>query len=145
MKTHFPSSAVCDVASLTETASSAHCYRMVSRIGHNARPHAYRHFLREWRKRRNLTLVQLAERMAEFLGEEKFSHAQLSRIENGKTRLAEDRIYAAANSMNIEPSWLFVDPDIALKRDKLEKHFSDKSDQQVDAMIQAIDLLINTA
>ena len=85
--------------------------------------------------------TQLAERMGEFLDEPKFSHAQISRIENGKTRLSEDRIYAAAEALNIEPAWLFVSPEAALRRQKIYSHFENKTADEIDGVVMALAIL----
>ena len=129
------------MASLITRPDSVHLKCMTAKIGHNARKPAYRHFLREWRLERNLSGTQLAERMGEFLDEPKFSHAQISRIENGKTRLSEDRIYAAAEALNIEPAWLFVSPEAAMRRQKIYSHFENKTADEVDGVVQALAIL----
>jgi transcriptional regulator with XRE-family HTH domain len=138
---HSQSSAFCDVASLLLRPVSAHRTCMTAKIGHNARKPTYRHFLREWRLEKHLSGKQLAARMGDFLDEPKFSHTQISRIENGKTRLSEDRIYAAAEAFNIEPAWLFVSPEAALRRQKIYSHFENKTADEIDGVVQALAIL----
>ena len=112
---------------------------MSARIGHNAQKRAYKHFVREWRKRRGLTLAQLADRVATFLNMDGFDHSQLSKIERHTTSLTEDKLYAVADSLNIEPGLIFVHPDIAIKRDKLAKLADSRTADQVDSLVAAFD------
>lgn len=114
---------------------------MVAKIGHNANRLTHQHFVREWRKNRGLTLVQLADRVSVATGEDGFDHSQLSKIERHATKLTEDRLYALAESLNVEPGLLFVHPDVATRRHKLAVIADGKSDEQVDAIVQALKAL----
>jgi transcriptional regulator with XRE-family HTH domain len=55
-----------------------------------------RHFLKQWRKHRGLSQVQLAERLH-------INQGQLSKIENFKKPWDEDLLAAAAEELRCEP------------------------------------------
>lgn len=66
------------------------------------------HFIREWRKYRELTQDQLAERIG-------INRAYLSKIESGKRRYDQPFLEAAAEVLRCEPADLIIrdptDPD----------------------------------
>lgn len=113
----------------------------VAKIGHNANRLVHKHFVREWRQHRGLNLETLANRVADALGGTGFDHSQLSKIERHSTKLTEQKLYAIADCLNVEPGLLFVHPDVAAKRHKLATIADGKSDEQVDAIVQAIKAL----
>jgi len=113
----------------------------VAKIGHNGNQLTFRHFVREWRKHRGLTLVQLADRVSVAMEAEGFDHSQLSKIERHITTLNEDRLYAIAESLNVEPGLIFVHPDVANRRQKLAAIADNKSDEQVERIVEAIQAL----
>lgn len=61
----------------------------------------HRHYIREWRKHRQLTQEQLAERIG-------IDKSYLSKIENGKKRYDQPFLEAAAEAMSCEPGDLIV-------------------------------------
>lgn len=64
-------------------------------------------FIRQWRQHRNLSLEQLAERVAEYTGKS-MTHATLSRIENGKIGYTQRILEAIAHSLLCEPADLIM-------------------------------------
>ncbi len=62
---------------------------------------AQRHFIREWRNHRGLTLVQLSERIG-------IDKSYLSKIENGKKRYDQPFLEAAAEVLRCEPADLIM-------------------------------------
>ena len=60
-----------------------------------------RHFIREWRKHRMLTLEQLAERV-------EVTHATLSRIERGLIPYNQDLLERLAEELRTEPASLIM-------------------------------------
>ena len=111
---------------------------MGSKIGHNSTRVKSRHFIRAWRDQRGLTLQQLAERVAHAEGKDGMDHSQLSKIESGKTAIQEGRLYAIADSLNVEVNLLFVHPSVAVKRETVNKILDSKSDAQAAALVNAI-------
>lgn len=73
---------------------------MIARIGPK-KPR--RNFLAQWRKDRELTQEQLAERVGTYKG-------QISNWENGNRSLSFDVLSALAEALNIEPMDIFRDP-----------------------------------
>lgn len=67
-----------------------------------------RHFIRAWRKHRNLTLEQLADRLG-------VTHGALSQLERGITNYTQPMIEALADALQCEPADLIMrdpsDPD----------------------------------
>lgn len=62
---------------------------------------AKRTFIREWRKYRNLTLEQLAERVG-------ISHGQLSKVERGKKPYKQELLEALADKLDTDPASLLM-------------------------------------
>lgn len=66
---------------------------------------AVRHYVKEWRKKRDLTQERLAERIDR-------SRGLISQYESGETELSEETIYALAEAFNIAPGDILnVNPD----------------------------------
>jgi len=66
-------------------------------------------YIRQWRTFRDLSLEQVAERVAEDLeGREDFSHASLSRIERGEQPYTQRTLEAIARALNCEPADLLM-------------------------------------
>lgn len=69
---------------------------------------AQRHYIREWRKHRGLTQLQLAERIG-------IDKGYVSKIENGNRRYDQPFLEAAAEVLRCEPADLIIrdptDPD----------------------------------
>lgn len=74
---------------------------MTTRIGPRRQR---RHFLFKWRKAKNLTQEQLAERIGTY-------KAQVSNWESGKRDMTPNVQMALAEALDIEPGDLFRDPD----------------------------------
>ncbi|PIB91266.1 hypothetical protein CSW62_06565 [Caulobacter sp. FWC2] len=73
------------------------------RHGHNM-PMGQSHFIREWRKHRGLSQVQLAERV-------QINQGNLSRIEKGTRKYDQEFLERAADALGCEPADLLkVDP-----------------------------------
>jgi len=64
-------------------------------------------YIRAWRKHRELTLAQLAERLRVEL-EMDISEGQLSRIERGETPYSQDVLEALAQVLRCEPADLIM-------------------------------------
>lgn len=64
-------------------------------------------FIRAWRKHRDLTLAQLADRLQIEL-EVDISEGQLSRIERGETPYSQDILEALAQVLRCEPADLIM-------------------------------------
>lgn len=83
---------------------------VVSRLKPDRPPH----FLREWRKHRDMTLQDVAERVGEATGKG-FTHASLGRIERGKQPYSEPVLEALAAIYRTDPGSLLMrnpkDPD----------------------------------
>lgn len=69
-------------------------------------------YLLQWRKKKGLSLRQLALRMEEEPGVPLISHAQLQRIETGEQPWSQPILEAAAEAMGITVSMILdVNPD----------------------------------
>jgi transcriptional regulator with XRE-family HTH domain len=72
-----------------------------------------RHYIREWRKFRRMTLEALASRVGEKIGG--FTHASLSRIERGLQPYSQPILEAIADALRTDPASLMMrdptDPD----------------------------------
>lgn len=64
-------------------------------------PQNPRHFIRQWRKHRHLTLEQLAERVDT-------THATLSRIETGKMAYTQPLLERLADELRTDPASLIM-------------------------------------
>lgn len=60
-----------------------------------------KHYLREWREFRGLSLRQLANRIEIAPGEPMLSHASIGRIETGETPYSQDFMEAAARELGV--------------------------------------------
>lgn len=71
------------------------------------------HYIKEWRKKRRLSLRTLANRMEiEPGGDLLVSHASLSRIENGRQPYSQPILEALSVALNVPiPALLGVDPE----------------------------------
>lgn len=78
-----------------------HVIYLVGRRGVTMWPMAKSHFIREWRKHRDLSQDQLAERIG-------MSRAYLSKIESGKRRYDQPFLEAAAEVLRCEPADLII-------------------------------------
>lgn len=65
-------------------------------------------YIRQWRNLRKLSLQDVAARVAEDLGRDDFSHASLSRIENGKQPYTQRTLEAIARALSCEPADLLI-------------------------------------
>jgi transcriptional regulator with XRE-family HTH domain len=61
-----------------------------------------RHYIREWRKFRRMTLEALASRVGEKIGG--FTHASLSRIERGLQPYSQPILEAIADALRTDPA-----------------------------------------
>lgn len=71
------------------------------------------HFIREWRKKRQLSLRRLADRLeVEPGGDQLVSHASLSRIETGDQPYSQPILEALSQALNVSKSALLeMDPE----------------------------------
>ena len=84
--------------------------KVISRLKPDRPPH----FLREWRKHREMTLEAAAGAVGEITGDG-FTHASLSRIERGKQPYSQPQLEALAAIYRTDPGSLLMrnplDPD----------------------------------
>ena len=95
-----------------------------------------RHFIAQWRRHRNLTQEQLAERLD-------ISAATLSRIENRKIPYSQDFLEACADALNVDAGSLVMRdpeaPDMAWSiADRIAK-LPELTRQQAIAVIDALE------
>lgn len=103
---------------------------MSKRIGFN--PQRRRHFIREWRKHRGLTLERLAERL-------ETSAASLSRIEKGEQPYTQDYLEALAEALSTDPASLIMrDPTQPEGIWSLWEHAKPGEKRQIEAVVRAI-------
>lgn len=79
--------------------STDYAAQMPPRVAFN--PSRHRHFIREWRKHRGLTLERLAERIGTTAG-------NLSRIEKGQQPYTQDFLEAAAEALATDAASLIM-------------------------------------
>ncbi len=95
-------------------------------------------FIRAWRKHRDLTLAQLADRLATEL-EMDITEGQLSRIERGETPYGQDILEALAAVLRCEPADLIVrDPTQPDAIWSLVENLKPAERQQAVAILQAL-------
>lgn len=92
-----------------------------------------RHFIREWRKHRGLTLEQLAERVG-------LTHGAISQLERGETNYTQPTLEAIADALQCEPA------DLIMRRPDAEtwsiwddvKALPEAEQRRIAAIIEAI-------
>lgn len=98
----------CTPSAMLDGLSTVHTVYMAKKV--RPRPKAataYRKtFIREWRKSRGLTLERLADRVGASVGG--FTHASLSRIENGKQPYSQPILEALAEALGTDPVSLLI-------------------------------------
>lgn len=99
------------------------------------KPPEVRHFLFQWRELRELKQQQLADRSG-------VTHGTISKLENGKVFLTEERIFRLADGLRIKPGDLFRSPldnnhiwALAERIEKLPPVQRDTAARLVDALI----------
>lgn len=65
----------------------------MAKVRSNPKPQGQRHYIREWRKHRGLTLEQLAERID-------VTHGALSQLERGLVNYTQPMLEALAEALN---------------------------------------------
>jgi transcriptional regulator with XRE-family HTH domain len=94
------------------TRSVTMVWRVFVRLSPVGQPVHEKTFLRKWRKKKRLSLRQLAARMEYEPGVQLISHAQLQRIETGEQAYTQPILEAAALALGITTSMILdVDPD----------------------------------
>lgn len=72
-----------------------------------------KHYIKEWRTKRGLSLRQLASRMEAKPGEELISFSSIGRIERGTQPYSQPILEALAVALNVKPYMLIeMNPDI---------------------------------
>lgn len=100
-----------------------------------------RHFLKDWRKYREMSQNELAAAVRELTGNEKFDRDRVSKIENYNDGMTEDNIYAFAAALNITPGWLFESPESIERQQAILFRVQGRSLEDIDAMLLALDHL----
>ncbi len=91
-----------------------------------------RHFIKEWRKYRGLTMDRLADRLD-------ISKATLSRIESGRQPYTQDTLEALADALMCEPADLIMrDPTDAGAIWSLWDKADTAQRQQIEAVVRAL-------
>jgi transcriptional regulator with XRE-family HTH domain len=101
---------------------------MLTRIHHGV---PVRWYLREWRKKRGLTLEQVAERLDTTRG-------LISEFERGAKRVNDDWVAGFCWAYDVEPAQLLHHPDSPT----LDERLKDASDEQKTVVIQFIDFTL---
>lgn len=110
---------------------------MTARVGRPSGPATTKHFVREWREHRDLSQEDVADRLSQYFGRP-VDRNRLSKKESGRERLDEDWIHALASSLNIEPGWIFVRPDVILRQQQRIEAIKDASDEEIGAVLAFI-------
>jgi transcriptional regulator with XRE-family HTH domain len=98
----------------------------------NQRGERRRHFIKEWRNHRGLTMERLADRL-------EISKATLSRIENGKQPYTQDTLEALADALSCEPADLIMrDPTAPGAIWSLWEKASVAQRQQIESVVRAL-------
>lgn len=101
-----------------------------------------RHFLKEWREYRGFRRQEdLAERVSEILGNERFSRDRLSKFETHEEGIRESILYAISEALSIEPGWLFRDPRAVEEEQAILARLGNRTLEEVDAVISASEML----
>ena len=95
-----------------------------------------KHYIREWRRKRKLSLRKLAARMESEPGVEMISYASIGRIENGEQPYSEDTLQALADALQVEP-WMLL----RMHPDKGGEIVDLVERLKPDQMSQALDML----
>jgi transcriptional regulator with XRE-family HTH domain len=109
-----------------------------------ARPHPKpsrkRTFIREWRKKREVTLEKLSDMLMIQLDME-LSHGQLSRIERGESPYTQDTLEAIAGVLDVTTSHLLnIDPNRPHQQPLAEfLNLSPDQQRQALALVRALD------
>lgn len=103
-----------------------------------------RHYLKEWRKKRGLSLRKLADRMEIEPGVPLMSHANIGRIENFEQPYSQELLEAAAEALECSVSDLLsVNPLKDGKVIDIMDMLRGKSDADMEAAKQAIELVLS--
>lgn len=91
-----------------------------------------RHFIKEWRLHRGLTMDRLADRLD-------ISKATLSRVESGKQPYTQDTLEALADALSCEPADLIMrDPTAPGAIWSLWERASVAQRQQIESVVRAL-------
>lgn len=108
---------------------------MVTRIG-SSKP--YRHFLKEWRVKKELTQQKLADRLPVGEDGKPTGKDQISRWERNERGMTMDVQFAVAEALGLDsPADLFRDPDKP-SVDELLKSATPQQRQQIIFLAEAI-------
>ncbi|TPK14139.1 helix-turn-helix transcriptional regulator [Mesorhizobium sp. B2-5-11] len=98
-----------------------------------------KHFIREWRKFRGLSLRRLAERMETEPGELLTSHANIQRIEKYEQPYTQEILEAIAEALEVTPiDLLAVDPTKNGEVVDLLRLINDKNRDQAVRVLKAL-------
>jgi transcriptional regulator with XRE-family HTH domain len=98
-----------------------------------------KHFIREWRKYRGLSLRRLAERMETEPGELLTSHANIQRIEKYEQPYTQEILEALAEALEVSPTDLLsVDPSKNGEVVDLLRLINDKNRAQALRVLKAL-------
>lgn len=99
-----------------------------------------KHYIKEWRLKRGLSLRQLSERLeSEPGGEPVLSQMSLSRIERGLQPYNQETLEAIAQALSVKPADLIdVHPDVEGEVIDLLRHMKKAKQDQAVAVLRAL-------
>lgn len=97
------------------------------------------HYIRQWRKKRGLSLRKLAARMEIEPGVPLMSHANLGRIEIGEQPYTQDLMEALSDALGVSvPMLIEVNPEVDGQVIDLMRLLRDKDPATVSAFLMAL-------
>jgi len=97
------------------------------------------HYIRQWRKKRGLSLRKLAARMEIEPGVPLMSHANLGRIETGEQPYTQDLMEALSDALGVSvPMLIEVNPEVDGQVIDLMRLLRDKDPETVSAFLLAL-------
>lgn len=111
----------------------------------NDKPLFRRTYIREWRKKRGLSLRRLAERLEQTPGGDlMLSHTSIGRIETGKQPYTQPTLEAIAQALGVSASLLLeVNPDkdgdvidITLRLNKAPRELREQAISVIEALLK---------
>lgn len=109
--------------------------RVKTRLKPDGKP---RHFIREWRKKRGLTLEQLAGRL-------EVATSSISQLENGKQGYSQPMLEAIADALGCQPADLLMrDPSREDAIWSIESQLKTASPEKRNAILAVVETMLKT-